>query len=414
MAATSIYYFSALPTPSSLRAAPYRMLQDQEREDCEERRRFEESESALATASVDMDKCLHPDSMHDEMTNACASCGLHYGVRVAPMTESALGFAGAHHHSYSSATASAAARRKRTALTATLAVSGNACVDVSGEQGRLAMKTLSGGANRGAPDIANAQKRRPAFSTSGNAAENAAAPNAVAIDSIELFQIVVSQARPATYSSDSLESRRARVLSGLAIEAFMSVESARATCGTKNRPTLSLSSETMSILASGAYTFDDREPCDEAMALVANGESPTNINNRVIGEVYRIVFENPAYFNSPQRRRLHHLALFVAVISAHVREVHGGSGPRAAACLELDRVRARAKPSQSRFTRRSLPFAIATRVGVNSTCATRLVQEAFSLMGPASDSDLCEMTEEPVVVCDKNCQAPSLASARGN
>lgn len=354
----SIYYVSPLPVPSV--GAHYRPLDEQILlDDLELSNSLAANlptSSSSRSASVDVDSCTHPIEMFDELNNTCVSCGVNYGVRTAPLTENHAGFAGASHHTLSSAAASAAARNKRKALTAAHAASGGACVN-------FAPFSASGG-------------RRPASKPVGSSTDepSATVPRLLS-DDIVPFDIVVNHARGG--SSDSLETKRARLMSKLASEAF--------------------SAEDGKFVAVGAYTLEDssgvlRMPCAEAAALISSGEeTPTSLNEKIICEVYRIVFTNPTYFNSPQRRRLHHLSLFSAIVAAHLSVVHGSDltasegsdqpeeSHSAWACLELDRVKARVRPSQAKFVPRAFPAAVAQRLKVNSTCATRLVQEAFNL-----------------------------------
>lgn len=343
----TIYYVSPLPVPLS--CAPYRTLEEQNLRDDEERRGLESTRATTVHTSVDPDKCTHPSNMVDDNNNTCVSCGMCYGARAAPITEND-GYGGAH-HALSSAAASAAARLKRKALTAASAEKNTGCIDIS--------------------ESAALSERRPARKVPPVPPDSPemAAARQIAPDQIKAFDIIVSHARGSGFGGDSLETKRARFLSKLANDAF---------------------GDGALFLANGSYIFTDgatvRAPCGEATALIASGEeTEESLNEKILGEVYRVVATNSAYFNSAQRRRLHHLSLFVVILAAHLRVVHSGAGAEgidtssASMCLELDRVKAGAKPSQALFVPRALPAAIAQRLKVNATCSTRLVQQAFAL-----------------------------------
>lgn len=364
--AGGVYYTSPLPVP--LGTSPYRTLYEQELRDEEEQRSFETA-TATAQVSIDFEKCDHPSAMFDELNNTCVSCGVCYGARTAPLTENNIGFAGAHHHTFSSAAASAAARNKRKAMTATIAAARNSCVDIS---------VASHSGTHGATAETRRAVRRLAVIVPDETAPLHKDVAEVDHSDIALFDIVTTNSRASTFGGDSLETRRARFISKIVVDAFG---------GDYGLP-----------LLSGAYNFTDargikRGACPEALSLIASGEETAHsINEKIIGEVYRVVFSNPTYFHSTQRRRLHHLALFAAVVVAHLNIVHGTTGaevfeddappPEAGSawkCLELDRIQTGAKPSQMRFRPRAFAAAVSQRLKIKATCTTQLVQEAFSL-----------------------------------
>jgi hypothetical protein len=105
------------------------------------------------------------------------------------------------------------------------------------------------------------------------------------------------------------------------------------------------------------------------------------LNDLVLDGVSDVVNRNTTYFNSPQRRRLLHLALFVAIIATHIQIVHGGliNDEATEDCLELKRLRSRMRPSQAPSSRRSILSAIADRLGIKPTNAARLIQETCEL-----------------------------------
>lgn len=350
---TSTYFIAPLPLPISGASAPYRTTAELLAEEVEQRRRLEQHERLLASVSVDPEVCTHPEAMHDEASNSCASCGVYYRARIAPMAENALGFSGGHHHTFSSATASAAARKKRAAATAA------AGLTASRRRATLTDDT---------PSSEIFSQLRGNFT-----------PGVIPmIDAIPKF---VSPAPASKTFGGNAEPKRATFVQDFATLAFLPDGE---------------DSGIVPLIASGAYQMADRESCPTAAALVMSGISALQISEAVIKNVFRVVFENPSYFGKPQRRRvqLHHLSVFAALMASHAQVVHGagfsagvpcfalsGDGAEESVedCFELARVRAREKPSQSRFVKRALPVAVAARIGVTSTCVTRLVQEAYDL-----------------------------------
>lgn len=325
-------FFTSLPPPSK---RFYHTHEEQREID----RATSERASGAETVSIDFENCQHPESMFDESTNSCIACGMCNGLRAAALSENGINFSGMHCHTFSSATASAAARRKRGNANATLA--GTVCFD---DRVSRSLSSLKGGEVVESIDV-----------------------------EIERFVVQPSALKVGGWGVGSGQSaliKRATLFSEVASEIFSPREGPRH----------------LSIIASGAYRYKNGEPCHTAIRLISSGMTIEELSRSITTNVYKIIAQNMVYFNTPQRRRLHHLALFVALIASHVDVVHASTGDacNAGACIELDRVLAKVKPSHSKFARKSLILAVSDRLGVSQTCSTRLVQDAHDLVFGAS------------------------------
>ena len=156
------------------------------------------------------------------------------------------------------------------------------------------------------------------------------------------------------------------------------------------RASLSEEASTLAVMASGGVCYMGRRPCAEAARLVATAATPeegvealARASQRVIETVGRFVDRNISYFNCPQRRRLHHLSVFVAIVGAHVSVMHGGLTKDARDCLDLtsQRVRgnARSRAAEAKAARSAFMAAVADRLGINSTGCSRLAKEISGL-----------------------------------
>lgn len=357
----SIYFFSTLPVPGAKHLKHYRCSEEHEREEERYIAMKKIELDAARNARVEYSSCSHPDSMIDESSNTCTSCGICIGAVVSKFTESSIGFSGSHYHTFSSAAASATARKKRAAIalsstsTQMVLYINNSPEALSSSQ-QSSDASIRGGGVKTRNDIIVNKKIIPFMD----------------VEIQNKQQLVIIQ--PPLLADVDKHERRIMFLVANIENLFIS----------------SLPGEKFEldgILASGAYNYMNREACPVAMNKVIKSgcekiamDIALEINKQVIEDVYNVVSKNIDYFNSAQRRRLHHLSLFVVIVTAHINIVHGGCIKSAESCLELDRVRARAKPSQSKFTRRSFVSAIGDFLGVNTTCSTRLVQEACGLV----------------------------------
>ena len=308
----------------------YRTHADNEKDIESERVRIAYEMECLSSSATAFDRCTHPESMHNECTNSCVACGVSSGTRVAQSTERLFG--GSYCHTLSSADASAAARKRRKMISA-----------------HMQKSTVCFPCDREMPPAAKIDIKLPTVSR------------------VQPMTVSMPK-RNAAYPADW----RAKCVQIAVSEMFKH--------GTPEE-----------IIPSGAFVYSNAsyssfEPCPRAREMVALGEDPLEISRRVVEEVYNVVVENPDHFNTTQRRRLHHLTSFVALIVAHLRVVHADKDGTENECLELDRVLAGSKPSQCRYVRRALVNAASDRMEVSPTCATRLVQEAHALaFGGASE-----------------------------
>jgi hypothetical protein len=125
----------------------------------------------------------------------------------------------------------------------------------------------------------------------------------------------------------------------------------------------------------------------------------TNLNERIVKQGVRdFVARMRAHFEMPQRRRLDHVSLFVAILGAHIDIVHhcrcseGEEGEKEEEeekkiqeCLEFDRIVSKLKPSQIRKdphpSRSALVLNVSELIGLKSAAATRLTVEVLELFG---------------------------------
>lgn len=340
-------FFTCLPPPPKcVKNSYYRTHEEQDEYD---KRIAEKAVSLADTVSVDFENCTHPESMFDESTNSCIACGTCNGVRAAALSENGINFSGIHFHTFSSAAASAAARKRRGNATAALAgttVCFGAKTPMKADESPLLVVACARDGGEMAPiQMINDEIQRYVVQSSA---------------------LKVSGGWGCTSVSQNAPIKRAALFAELATSIFSAKEN-----------------PVHAIITSGAFLYKGGEPCPVAAKLVTSGSITAEaLAKNVLCNVYKIVAQNMVYFNTPQRRRLHHLALFVAVVASHIEVVHAANNEMSSAgvCIELDRVLAKAKPSQSRFARRSMIMAVADRLGVSSTCATRLVQDAYDIV----------------------------------
>jgi hypothetical protein len=401
----------------------FKTVQEVDSSDEHEAAVVREHDLSLVSMHVDASVCMHPPGMMDELTNACSACGLYGGKMFAPPSDKSCSLGS---HILSSADASAAARKKRReivsasasenvyvtshsgkvyvirkdvadAATATRSASG-AVAKKRGPKRRV-VDVISGPPSEGSV-VANTPRTRwhpvtpPRFSNATQLVVPARddcdvghRPTLLPIKfTVHKYRTEAALAEIGSLSAGMPELLRALKLAPEADAGDFFRRSRRAAIIASIAAQLLHSGDAYASIPTTAYAYGAACPCAAVGLRKYDGvaETPASEIDAVVCEVYRTVFDYNEYFNSPQRRRLHHISTLVAILIAHIRIYHDRKNSRTPAavaeiedCLELERVRARCKPSQGRYENRSLNAALSDALKISYTCTTRLVQEAF-------------------------------------
>jgi hypothetical protein len=377
---TANFHSSSSPPQSSSSAALFQSLESLNQEESSLVARSGSSTTLLATASLLEDyqyssshnptplrayrECMHPEDQLDTESGVCHSCGAYTERLVAPLTECGIGFGGGSRHAVSSASAAAKRRRQAAAAAEAKAI----VMVIEPESGGDVM--LSSAIQHAT--VASLSQTVPETTKANKDTIAAAVP--ICFETVEFHAVLPPTARVTCATEKTMTgiSRRIIFLSQAAKFAFHSPASPE---------------NEISLIPSGACRFQDRDACPAIERLALSVEKGQTVNAKavelsdaVIDYVGQFVQNHISYFNSSQRRRLHHLSLFVAIVGAHAEIIHGSNMEEAGACFEIDRVLAKARPSQSRFRKRSFAFVVAERLGISVTCSTRLVQEVLKLI----------------------------------
>lgn len=339
------------------------MLEQQERE-----------EAVLPTVPIllqSAETCAHPPEMVDD-ANTCCACGAYVGHHfVAANDKTMFSVCGAT-HTLSSAAASAAARKKRREISqntaqTTIYFELPSGVVVSAKKKDVDFKAKKPEKRVEVEPSESGSTQWESFSSAPHftceVVKLRALPTGDELDSL-FAGLAAVRAERGWDRSPARAQRRAAIIATMVAE-FMK-EPARAK------------------LPASLYGYLDAVPCNSK-------NLPSALDDELVRqfchEAYGAVVSHDEYFNSPQRRRLHHLSLFVAMAMAHVKVFHAGA-PREEIeeCLEIDRIRAKCKPSQWRFCKRAMVAALSDALQITYTCTTRLVQEAFDMVSEPADS----------------------------
>lgn len=390
---SGIYVFKPLPVPP-----PYK--QHWERKIEEEDLFTKEAAicSAAKEASVEFSKCSHSESMFDEGSGICMSCGVFMGLCFAPLSANTSGIPGAHHHAFSSATTSSATRKKKIVAAAAAEAAGMIIFD------SVVHPSSSSYLDVAEDDAAKSSDLSTATTTA------AVFPLFYEGQKVVIFNgtIPVYEPKPFVFlrnrnETDSLQEQKKRAFVAymfqISEEAFGKIfnsESSSSSSSHTTQPYHPLDN----IITTGIYSFTGYGFCRHSVGYVNSLAQPSSnltsskrkkmeaekgnefttscLNKQIIEAIPSIIASNFEFYASKRRRT--QISLFVAVVTAHIKVVHGRDVDSIQECLDIQRLRAKVKASLiSKETQSSFYHAIGARLGIDSKCSGRLVQDAYEM-----------------------------------
>lgn len=403
---SSLYRCDAvLPFPP-----PYKQIREIEEEDEKTKMKEMEIVKASLEASIEFSKCPHHESMFDEGTGICMSCGVYTGACFAPLSANTSGVQGAHHHAFSSNVSSSVARKKRNA-----AILENT-IDFGCHFPPLLPSSSSSPSLLGDED----SKRKGANLVSSS-------PSSVSVSSSSPVTTTIIPKKKKTNSTKAVVSvegnddkvsissttKRASPVSSFKIANALMVKTfvTSAYTPSKGPPSIRgcggnlemkkiMNANYIKTLLEEAFGLQSghkmlligrcKKACEKYIDF--SEEEIDALNVQMIEEVQNIVLKHfPKYFSS-QRRKIH-VFLYVAAILSHCFAVHGSSCESESSsaslqidcsscseCLDILRLKSKQKATSSNTQSSSSYILIGARLGIDTKCAGRLVQDAFSLL----------------------------------
>lgn len=393
-----------------------------------------DEEAAVALIKSKSDDCTHPDSMVEENSGFCMGCGVYTGAFISPLAV-AGSIPGLYHHTFSSAIIPSESRKKRAA----------------DAKGGVADMTIQ----RWIQDQDGCSEDRSAISlpTSKVTPYKKKFENDDTDTNQDYSYVDISYSLPLThplYYGSYPSIRQATIFpppvrsvvgnismttkkrAAMYSVAFRSVT--RDLIGGQILTVNDSLSIPEGIFSTGSYKYCSSSPCLTFAADVSKDkqiEICKQISQDILNEVDNVFIENSAYLIK-QRRRIH-ISLFVAIMVAHLRKVHGFfDGVRSkiitdnpdicktcdpSECLNIlqrtgitestsftdVKAAPRGRPKTGSSLKRSFIFALASRAGIPQNCMSRLQRVIFQLATHQTPTDGKEDEEEDTAVkTDKN------------
>jgi hypothetical protein len=376
-----IYFFNPLPVPPPYKQHWERKIEEED---------LATKEFAISTAaketSIEFSKCSHSESMFDEGSGVCMSCGAFMGLCFAPLSANTSGIPGAHHHAFSSAATSSASRKKKIVAAAALAAAGMITFDSSSADAVIVAtpELVEKSANRSPKEKINSVSSGSSSSFINASVSSAMFPLFYEGQKIVMFDGKIPVYEPSIFSF--CKNKQSLASSGLPL------------CEHKKRAFISymhqISEEAFgkmfpstyhpldNIIATGIYSFTGYGFCRHSLSSSSSTGSEkiktSELNKQIVDAIPNIVEDDFEFYSSKRRRT--QISLFVAIVTAHILVVHKQDLKSIQECLDIQRLRAKVKASLiSKDTQSSFYHAIGSRLGIDSKCSGRLVQDAYEM-----------------------------------